>query len=85
MVPGLGQLYKGQPGRAAWMFVAYLAAWMIGVWALNDTSGENGLSAVLVAIVFLGGAVALWVYNVWDAVRNQDADAGWWRRGSVRR
>lgn len=53
-IPGLGQLYRGERGRAAGVFTAVISAVIVTLWFANP-------------FWYVMGA-ALWLWNVWDAL-----------------
>jgi hypothetical protein len=61
-VPGLGTVLNGQVGKGAALFGAYAACWL----------GLLLLGWIVVGLVFLPAAVAVWAYGLYDAYQGAE-------------
>lgn len=63
LVPGLGTFLNGEVGKALVLFGAYAACWL----------GYLLLIWILVGLVFLPAALAVWAYGLYDAYQGAEA------------
>jgi len=69
LVPGLGQIISGEPGRGVGFLVGYgasLAVYYSGAITVIESDGETGGSTMLIG---LGSALTIGICSIVDAVR----------------